>query len=500
MIGSHSNTVKFYLKHFMKYYNSFNSPSKLIGFALLIMLIPQLLIFSSCKKLVEVEAPVTAINASNVYENDATASAVLLGIYTNLGGLLNGTTGISIQNGLSADELTLWSGSTETEYLAFYKNTLDDRSNLNWSGFYYYLLQANSAIEGLNNSNGLTPSLKMQLIGEAMFIRAFIYFYLLNLYGDVPLIITSDYRVNSTLARSEKNVVLQQVISDLKDAQTLLSENYVGANVLVSTNERTRPNKWAATALLARSYLYNGNLTGEASNYTNAEAQATLLINNTTLYDTVSLNNGVFNKNSKETIWQLQPVNTGRNTEDGVTFILQNSPNSTQPFYLSKSLLGSFEMNDKRFTNWVGKKIVNTDTFYFPFKYKVYQSGSLTEYVMILRLAEQYLIRTEARAQQSKITESKNDLNVIRTRAGLPNTSANDKTSLLAAILHERQIEFFTELGHRWLDLKRTSNADAVMGIIAPQKGGTWETTDQLYPIPVDDIQKNPALIQNPGY
>jgi starch-binding outer membrane protein, SusD/RagB family len=71
---------------------------------------------------------------------------------------------------------------------------------------------------------------------------------------------------------------------------------------------------------------------------------------------------------------------------------------------------------------------------------------------------------------------------------------------LLIAILHERQVELFTEWGHRWLDLKRTGNVNAVMSIVTPSKGGTWQATDQLFPIPQGDIDKNPNIIQNSGY
>ena len=116
---------------------------------------------------------------------------------------------------------------------------------------------------------------------------------------------------------------------------------------------------------------------------------------------------------------------------------------------------------------------------------------------MVLRLAEQYLIRAEARAQQNNISGSQSDLNLIRNRAGLVNTAANDKTALLTAIEHERQVELFTEWGHRWLDLKRTNRADAVLG---PIKAPNWQPTDMLYPIPQTQIANDPNVHQNPGY
>ncbi len=98
---------------------------------------------------------------------------------------------------------------------------------------------------------------------------------------------------------------------------------------------------------------------------------------------------------------------------------------------------------------------------------------------MVLRLAEQYLIRAEARAQQNNLSGAQDDLNTIRARAGLDNTAANTQTSLLAAVMHERQVEFFCEGGQRWFDLTRTGQANAVLSIEKPG----FKPTDILFPI-----------------
>ncbi len=81
------------------------------------------------------------------------------------------------------------------------------------------------------------------------------------------------------------------------------------------------------------------------------------------------------------------------------------------------------------------------------------------------------------------------------------NYSDTSKINLLSAIQHERQVELFTEWGHRWLDLKRTNTIDAIMTDATLEKGGSWQPTDQLYyPIPLSELQRNPKLIQNQGY
>jgi len=470
-----------------------------------------LIIFiSSCKKIVEVEAPYTSTSAGNVFKEDNNAIAVVTAIFAQASSsaVFSGSRSINLFAGLSSDELTLNSGVTQSNYVAYYINDLvanqiSSFGSENWQELYNYIYQCNAAIEGLQVSTTLTAAVKQQLLGEAKFLRAFFYFYLVNLYGDVPLALTTDYKVNALLSRTFVSDVYRQIILDLNEAKDLLSADYLdGRLVKYSSNllgERVRPTKWASLALLSRVYLYAGNWAG-------ADSSASVLISNTSIYDTVSLNN-VFLKNSKEAIWQLQPVNSGRNTEDATTFILTTSgptSNTDRPVYLSDTLLKSFEVGDQRKTQWVNN-VVATGTginYYYPFKYK--NNGStVTEYLMALRLGEQYLVRAEARVHLGNISGAKNDLNVIRARARLNPTTANDQTSLLSAILHERQVELFTEWANRWFDLKRTQNVDAIMTVITPKKSNgliQWRSYQQLYPILFSDLAKNHNLIQNSGY
>jgi len=476
---------------------------------------------SSCKKLVEVPPPTDAIAENNVYTNDATAISVLTALYSSMNvkdiNPVQGTGSIALYTGMSSDEFTLYSGITDQTSLAYYQNALQvnvppGSGSSHWAPLYNYIFKCNAAIEGLNASTGLTPVVKQQLLGEAKFVRAFFYFYLVNLYGDVPLALTTDPKVNTQLARAPKAQVYQQMIADLKDAQNLLSTNYLDASLLSTTTERVRPTQWAADGLLARIFLYTGD-------WVNAEAQATAVINNATLFSLVALNS-VFLKNSQEAIWQLQPTDINFNTTEAQTLVIPATGPSTgafidNPVYLSSNLLKSFEPGDQRgvYGNWVDTvsfqaTTTTYDTIVFPYKYKVNTSPGvasatdMTEYFMMLRLGEQYLIRAESRAEQNNIAGAQSDLNNIRIRAGLSNTTVGDQASLLGAILHERQVELFSEWGNRWFDLKRTGNIDVVMSVITPQKAGgaQWNSYQQLYPLPLSDLQQAPNLAQNAGY
>lgn len=483
---------------------------------IIMMILMMLICQTSCKKLVEVNPPITSVNGANVFREDASAIAVLTGIYSSMSnhnfGFQAPLITMSLLPALSADELAV-AGNYSPVFNSYYQNNLNSSGlsvNDYWSNIYPTIFVANSAIEGLNSSVTLTPAVRKQLLGEAEFIRAFCYFYLVNLYGEVPLAIGTDYKVNNSLPRAPKAQVYQQIIADLKDAQSKLSVNYLDASLMNTSTERVRPSYWSATALLARVYLYDGNLTQDAGNYANALTQSSLLINNSNLFSLGTLNNTFLKASSgnNEAIWQLQPVSIGDTPEARFFVLPPSGPSSSFPVYLSSQLVNSFEAGDQRKTNWVGSVTVPVNgvptTYYYPYKYKVNNSSApVTEYETVLRLGEQFLIRAEAEAEGAGngLTDAVKDINVIRNRAGLGNyNGATDKASVLAAIVHERQVELFTEWGHRWLDLKRTGTVDAVMSVVTPLKGGTWNTNWQLYPILLDELNRNRNLTQNPGY
>lgn len=458
-------------------------------------------IFTGCEKLVDIDEPVSYTTDERAYATDASAISVINGIYASMSAARL-TAGSSITAfmpfyaGLAADEFTLFSGVNNQSYTAYYTNALLNNTSPNpWAVCYPFIYRTNVAIEGLQRSATLNDNVRKELIGEARFLRALHYFYLVNLYGPVPLSLSGDYTQTRLLSRSSVDVVYEQIIADLTEAEALLSSDYVGSDAISTTTERTVPNKWAAKALLARAYLYN-------KNYTAAISTATEVINHSSLFTLLPLDE-VFLANSQEAIWQLQPVNLGWNTEEGRLFIITSTgPTSNKPVYLSSDLLASFENGDERKTNWTNT--INAGGIDYIYSAK-YRSGTLnapvTEYQMVFRLAEQYLIRAEASAQNNDLEAATADLNVIRSRSGLPDYAGpGDKSSLLEAILHERRTEFFTEMGHRWLDLKRMGKVDEVMSIATQQKGGTWSTNDQFFPISASELDRAPNINQNAGY
>jgi len=476
-----------------------------------------LILITGCKKLVTIDPPVSSITTEQVFTKDDEARAAMAGVYTVL---INGTSSryggysTSFASGLStvllgkmADELLqygiadLYVTNQLTPSTESYGFTL-------WGSAYTAIYGCNAVIEGIaaSSSDALHQNIRKELTAEAKFTRAFCYFYLVNLFGDVPLALTVDFNKTASMSRTPRDQVYQQMVKDLMDAQAALPEDYsygVGG-------QRVVPNKYAATAMLARVYLYMGK-------YTEAAAQAGIVIGNTGRYDLATDLNQVFSVSSQEAIWQLQQdvnsLSLGNATPEGAHFLPFPDEHTGMPAqYLSPELLNSFDANDLRKQAWVDSTDntawgIGGGWFKYPAKYKVGGSnyvvgGVATEYHMALRLAEQYLIRAEAEARGATGGDAAAiaDLDVIRHRAGLtdlPNTLTKDE--LWQAIAHERQAELFSEWGHRWFDLIRMRLAHGTLSAI--QRKQPWTGDFQfLFPIPQAEIKADHNLRQNTGY
>lgn len=465
-------------------------PKYLKQLCLIVMVI---LFFPSCEDLVDVPAPDNKMVRDVVFNNDATAKSAMKGIYNQLflSAFSNGQrSSITVLAGLSGDNIRNIN-TTNIGRMQFEENDLlaDNTNNLDiWSSAYAIIYMTNSMLEGLGDSDEISTDLKIQLEGEARFIRAFVYFYLVNLYNDVPLILSTDYRENQLAKRNPSTEIYQQIITDLLLAQEALPTEY-------RDQERTHINSYAARALLARVNLY-------LEDWEQAEAQSTAVIQATSQYEILEDLNNVFLANSTEAIWQISPIGSGfsTHTNEGNIFIIDPVLSFLASLQLEEGFIQIFQEEDNRSTDWIGYQ-TNMDA-YFSHKYKVRYSIDfpIEEYSMVLRLSEQYLIRAEARAHQGNLTGALEDLDIIRQRAGLNSLVETNpgigQTTLLEEIMTERRKELFTEWGHRWLDLKRTGRLESVIGNENPQ----WEPTDIWYPIPNEELLKNPNLTQNDGY
>lgn len=460
----------------MKTQYKFRNPSVIATIAILLTIV------TACEDFVTIDPPQTTLSTVTVFSDESTARAAVNRIYIDMmqsAGFACGATSLNTMAALAADEMDNYSNTNEMA--AFASNNVTP-ININivavWNQIYNLIYQANAIREGLKKSTNLNGSSKNELDGEAQFMHAYLHFLLVSFWGDVPWIESTDYQKNAKALRQSATEVYEKVITELLEAKEKLP---------LSAPQQIRPTKSAAAALLARVYLY-------VKNYTAAEQQATEVIDQFQLEPDL---NTVFLIESKETVFQLQSIVPRINTWDGESYIILSTP---QAVALSSTVINAFEPDDQRKSSWTNTYTEGSDTWLYTFKYKVRTlpeaTSPKTEYQVILRSGELYLIRAEARANLDNLIASEEDVNAIRSRAGLPPIVVTDKISLLMTIEQERRVELFSENGHRWLDLKRTGRLDAVLGAGKPN----WQPTDALFPIPQTERNRNNNLTQNPGY
>ena len=438
--------------------------------------------FTSCKKYLEIKPPIDQITAGDVFSSAANTLSAVNGLYTFAlkpanffnyqGDFLLGVTADEFQYGLDYYDDFMNNAITPDDY------NLDNT----WSTLYQVIYQANGII-GKVPGSPVSDSLKAQYIAEAKIFRAFCHLYLTCYFGDVPLITTTDVTVTATEKRTPQADVFNAIAADLKNAESVLAPGAI---------RNGRFNKWMATALLARVYLYQ-------KDWADAETKATTLIADSNDFKLVKDLNSVFLRGSKEAIWQ---VNTAGGANDNYTYFAPvNVPSDNPVTSIRPELYNAFEAGDGRKTAWIGTATSASPVYYYDYKYKAVATPtdpSQVEDYMLLRLAEQYLIRAEARAQQNNLQGAIDDLNAIRTRAGLTGLSYGmSQAGVLLAVEQERRVELFGEgYGHRWIDLVRTGRVNTVM---AAEKPTTWKSTSTLFPIPAVEMANNPNLTPNPS-
>ncbi len=458
---------------------------------------------AGCKKFVEVDLPIDSIPTEVTFDSEIKIASAVRAMYLNLVRTTNFGLGgaMSVGPGVSSDEL--FSNSPTATYNEFSINAINPQNtalSYYWNALYNTIYLSNLAIINVPKSDAINDKAKAQYVAEARFVRAVSYFYLLNLFGDVPLAVSDDYRINAKLPRTASAMVYRLVLEDLQYASENLGIAYPGATTALP---RIRANRFAAKALLARVYLYLGD-------WTNAEAQATEVIEakdaaDATLYTLENNLNNTFLLSSKEVILHLVQGGTLLYTWEAYAFVPVTA--ATIPSYqLTEAFMNKFPVVaplDQRKTSWIYTSTITaagqTKTYYSPYKYKLRAGtgASKTEALAFLRLSEVLLTRAEARAELNKTGLAIADLDMVRRRAGLTvaTPSVTPQSQLLELIARERSIELFAEMGHRWFDLKRRGEADLVL-----KDKPNWRAEAKLFPIPLSELKTNTSLTQNPGY
>ncbi|ERJ58804.1 RagB/SusD family nutrient uptake outer membrane protein [Sphingobacterium paucimobilis] len=471
------------------------------------------ILFGGCSKWLVIDEPRDAIAQVKMFATEKQAENALMGLYNYL---IHGTSGNNISSSIFSGGLTTLAGARSSYEIVqsdlgssgmpvLWQLNKENADQM-WTSAYRAIFLANATIEGIlkSESTELRDSVKRQFIAEAKFWRAFSHLSLLQFFGDVPLVLTTDFNQTRTYRRTPQDQVYNQILIDLQEAERNLPRVFAAGS-----GQRVRVNAWASLALQARAYLYR-------KDYPNALLKANQVIQASELFNLEDLSN-VFKANNSEAILQLLPTNNYSDllnaTPEGIV-LLPNPINTGGAYYrLSDNLLASFQPDDQRKNIWVGhtdrtaSQLPSPTPVYYPFKYKQGRhNGALgapsPEYYMVLRLAEMYLIRAEAALidPSGDIAAARTDLNRIRDRAGLDDLPLTlDRQGLIASLWQERQVEFFVEWGHYWIDICRSGRAKALLAqypVNSPWLGD-WQL---LYPIPEEEIRNNKNLIQNEGY
>jgi hypothetical protein len=428
----------------------------------------------SCNKLLDVQ-PTDSISMEQAIKDKAGVENAITGSYNALH-----STGIYgryhvIVEDLAADNL-VWTGTTQ-DYSQIADNKIAADNGIIdgiWSANYDCINRVNNVLFRIPDID-MSADDKNMFTGDGLFMRALCHFNLVCYFGGIPIKTQPTLDLSSiNQARNTVPEVFGQIIADLSEAE----------KVLPATRSLGKASAFSATALLARVYLTQFQQTGDVSIAALAIEKADKVINEGG-YSLSPEYAGLFSGNATESIFEI--VSDAQNR----TLLAQ--------YFYPRSLLGRYEVSPP--SEFV-QSFQLTDTFRFgasiafdstnlPFGYKYRDVTAGTDRIYVLRLAEMYLVRAEARAYSNGVLEDiRNDVNIIRARAQLsPTTSANyDELKLI--IENERRHEFAFE-SQRWSDLVRTKRATTVLGIIQNYT---------LFPIPLSELQTNTLMNQNPGY
>lgn len=472
--------------------------------------------------------PISTID--DYYQNEDEAVKAVNATYTPLSAIYNGSAWHI--GDIMSDDTDLGGGGggdgLETAELDDFTVTpFNPIINLMWAQCYFGILRANLVLDRVPQVPVMTPAIRSRSLGEGRFLRALYYYHLVRVFGDVPLYTNViDVGQAAVIARSPKQDVYNQIIADLKSADTLLPKTYSG-------NDKGRATSGAAKALLASVYLTLGD-------NPNAALYSKQVIDDAAAYgyalwteygDNFKLDN----ENGKESVFEVQYRSGGGQWSDyGAgqklnTFFAPRFQDIVQSRGYgwnvpTRDLADSYERSGTGYSSIIDKRRMPSfwipgdtyDTYTQPAqlvgsplglnikKYFVSIANTLGDNggwtcalnVPIMRYSEVLLIHAEAVG----FTLGRPYIDQVRVRAGLaPLPSAMTEAQYQEAIYTERRHEFAFEM-HRWYDLLRHPDPNYFINVMRAAGKTNIQPKHRYMPIPQGERDKNANLTQNPGY
>ncbi|MFT4023193.1 MAG: RagB/SusD family nutrient uptake outer membrane protein [Flavihumibacter sp.] len=434
---------------------------------------------SSCEKELD-QKSFNSVDEEEALGTSGGVEAALIGAYSRVGddNVLGGGFGVISELLGASDELE-WNG-TFAGYTQIFNKTIPVNNGFalnTWTESYEAINVTNNV---LANMDKVQEGKKGSVEGQAKFLRAAVYFDLVRVYAKawndgspaandgVPLILTPTGEISDSnkVPRSKVSEVYDQVISDLQDAESLLT---------IPSSLNFYACRTTASALLARVYLQQGEYkkAAEEANKVLTTGKNSLTASYMDAFPVDYDNSNKVVGNTTEDVFALQ-VTASSGYNDFNTFF---SPLGRGDIEMNEKYFDDYESGDERLNEYYDDGSIYCGKFDM-----VYGA------VHIIRLAEMYLIRAEANFREGTSLGASPvaDINVIRTRAGLPALASVN----LDQIIRERRHELAFE-GHRVHDVKRLQLS---IGSIP------WNSPKLVLPIPERETKINPSLTQNEGY
>lgn len=437
-------------------------------------------------------APEDQLTQDVAFSNETLALGVLSGAYSaaQQDDVLNGTS--QLMGEWQSDNVDfVGSFPTFNEIRLF--ATLADNTSINavWDDNYETIGSANLVIKNvpLVEDDGFTDAERANAIAQAKFLRALIYFNISNWWAQPVQVSGGTNPAVPLVLEPFEGTVEYPARATLNEVQAQIEQDLLAAIPDLDDSDRTVATKGAAQALLARLYLYQEKWQ-EAANLAHEVIQnpAYQLASDYTFYDT---------ENSEFIFTLVNNADDGQDSGQGFSGLTNPTPAGRGDAPFSDNLLAAFaaEAGDLRFstltqTGTDALGAIRTFTSKFP------DGITNADNSPVIRITEMYLTRAEANFRNGTVVGDSplNDINLLRTRAGLPDLLAIN----LDDILNERRKELCFE-GHRRMDLLRNGLNLRRPGMDKEAESAPGEEK-VIFPIPVNELDLNPNLSQNPGY
>jgi len=468
-----------------------------------------------CKKYLD-QRPENSITGENFFKTKADAQAAITSCYD----ALQSATSLFLNWGEFRGDLLVPTVNNDVTY-PFYQYMDKTRPVSNWSVAYTMIGRTNTVIQSVPGIVGIDSKFSVAdsraILAEALFLRSLAYFYLVRTFRDVPLVLTAPTSdaVNYFLPKSPADSILDRIEADLDTAG-----HYIPARYDKDIDTRGRVTKGAVNALQADVFLWR-------EKYKPASDAAQKVMDNATLYSLVPGANwlNIFSqKNTSESVFEVEYDYTINET-NGLIGAIGN-------FNVNDVLVSYFNtdegQNNAQGIRGLNKTFISGNAFW---KYRGFSSASNNVVrptndpdFIVYRLSDVMLMKAEAlvNIQDADSVNEKMQaidiINAIRTRGQVPPYDYLDGNApgalLMDLILKERAMELAGE-GKRWFDLvrgaKRNNNANPnflidrivqsrSVGDRALVKSRIIDPRSWYMPIYLDELNKNPRLVQNPYY